>query len=435
MGPVRLAFVTTVAAKEPVPLPVTPPVKVMVWSPVFAPEIETAPAPMVSAEVLAALPVSVTVPVFTVRAVVSVAFVTAPAVRPAAVPVRFVATPLAGVPKAGVTKVGDVVNATLPEPLVPLTVVPAILATVVASAPEVVMSPLKSPLVMVELLANFVRFPVAGDPLVLTLPPPEGVAHAPSPRQKVELDAEVPELRFVTGRLPVTPVVKGSPVQFVSVPDVGVPSKGVTSVGLVSTTNFVPVPVCDAIDVAFPEDVIGPVRFALVTTVAAKEPVPEPVTPPVNDIVWSPVFVPDTVALEGTVSVLEVVPPAIVKPMACAANVRPFTVDGVMAPREMVMFGFTVGLVMEKLTPFAFVPATLVTVPAPPETASILIVLPDGVIVMVLPVDVSESAPVSPLREDTPPPLPPPFATALRTDICYPSNTPRSCASLAIIFS
>ena len=35
------------------------------------------------------------------------------------------------------------------------------------------------------------------------------------------------------GRVPVTPVVSGSPVQLVSVPLVGVPRTGVTSVGLV----------------------------------------------------------------------------------------------------------------------------------------------------------------------------------------------------------
>jgi hypothetical protein len=32
-------------------------------------------------------------------------------------------------------------------------------------------------------------------------PPPAGVAHVPSPRQKVVADALVPLLRFVTGRL------------------------------------------------------------------------------------------------------------------------------------------------------------------------------------------------------------------------------------------
>lgn len=58
-----------------------------------------------------------------------------------------------------------------------------------------------------------------------------GVAHVASPRQNVEDDAEVPLLRFVTGRLPVTPVDKGKPVHDVSVPDEGVPSTGVVSVG------------------------------------------------------------------------------------------------------------------------------------------------------------------------------------------------------------
>jgi len=42
-------------------------------------------------------------------------------------------------------------------------------------------------------------------PPAVTLPEPAGVAHVPSPRQKVELEAEVPELRLPTGRLPVTP--------------------------------------------------------------------------------------------------------------------------------------------------------------------------------------------------------------------------------------
>ena len=45
-------------------------------------------------------------------------------------------------------------------------------------------------------------------------------------------------------------------------------------------------------EVALPIDVIAPVRLALVTTVAANEPVPLPVTPPVRVMVWSPVFVP-----------------------------------------------------------------------------------------------------------------------------------------------
>lgn len=42
-------------------------------------------------------------------------------------------------------------------------------------------------------------------PTTVTVPEPPGVAHVPSPRQNVEEEAEVPLLRLVTGRLPVTP--------------------------------------------------------------------------------------------------------------------------------------------------------------------------------------------------------------------------------------
>ena len=46
----------------------------------------------------------------------------------------------------------------------------------------------------------------------------------------VEVVTPVPPL--ATGRVPVTPVVRGKPVQLVSVPEVGVPKLGVTKVGL-----------------------------------------------------------------------------------------------------------------------------------------------------------------------------------------------------------
>ena len=101
------------SAKVTVPaLPV-----IVVWSPVLAPETETAPAPIVRTEVLPELAVKVRVPVLTVRAVVRVAFVTAPAVNPEAVPVTLVIIPEAGVPKAGVTKVGEVAKTKAPEPV------------------------------------------------------------------------------------------------------------------------------------------------------------------------------------------------------------------------------------------------------------------------------------------------------------------------------
>ena len=57
----------------------------------------------------------------------------------------------------------------------------------------------------------------------------------------------------------------------------GVPNAGVTKVGDVFITNVVPVPVCEAIEVAFPEDVIGPVRLAFVVTVPAVRPAAVPV--------------------------------------------------------------------------------------------------------------------------------------------------------------
>jgi hypothetical protein len=58
--------------------------------------------------------------------------------------------------------------------------------------------------------------------------------------EPVEVVTPVPPL--ATGKVPVTPVVKGKPVALVSVPDVGVPSIGVTSVGLLERT-LLPEPV------------------------------------------------------------------------------------------------------------------------------------------------------------------------------------------------
>ena len=79
-------------------------------------------------------------------------------------------------------------------------------------------------------------------PMVTDAAAAVGDAQVPSPRQKVDDVAEVPLFKFVTGRLPVTPVVSGKPVAFVSVTLVGVPSKGVTNVGDVdSTTDPVPI--------------------------------------------------------------------------------------------------------------------------------------------------------------------------------------------------
>jgi len=76
-----------------------------------------------------------------------------------------------------------------------------------------------------------------------------------------------PTAKVVEEIVVVVPLTVRSPERVRLVP-VATPMSGVTKVGEVSTTNFVPVPVCEAMLVAFPDDVIGPVRFALVVTVA-----------------------------------------------------------------------------------------------------------------------------------------------------------------------
>lgn len=96
-------------------------------------------------------------------------------------------------------------------------------------------------------------------------PPPAGVAHVPSPRQKVVPEAAVPELRFVTGRFPVTPVVSGKPVALAKV-----------SVGAVANTRL-PVPVAPA--EVTPSSVTCPV-------IAAVPGIVMPVAVPVRNVVW-----------------------------------------------------------------------------------------------------------------------------------------------------
>ena len=85
---------------------------------------------------------------------------------------------------------------------------------------------------------------VSGSPVTLVITPEVGVPSngvtsvglvlstlLPEP---VEVVTPVPPL--ATGKVPVTPVVKGRPVTLVITPEAGVPSAGVTSVGLVLRT-------------------------------------------------------------------------------------------------------------------------------------------------------------------------------------------------------
>src|SRR6185312_7626242 len=107
----------------------------------------------------------------------------------------------------------------------------------------------------------------------LTLPEPEGVAHAPSPRQNVVDDAPVPLFKWETDRFPVTPVARGNPVALVNVTLAGVPSAGAVNVcvpphecAVEKTSEFsiADVTFVAPMVVALPTLVTSPVRFALV---------------------------------------------------------------------------------------------------------------------------------------------------------------------------
>lgn len=93
---------------------------------------------------------------------------------------------------------------------------------------------------------------------------------------------------FGTGKIPVTPVVRGRPVRLVATPDVGVPNSGVIKVGeLANTAAPDPVSFVKAVSkfaevkepnkVVFPVLVTCPVRLALVVTFEAVKLVAVPV--------------------------------------------------------------------------------------------------------------------------------------------------------------
>jgi hypothetical protein len=121
--------------------------------------------------------------------------VTLPAVKPEAVPVMFVPTKADGVPKAGVTNVGEVAKTKEPVPV----------SSVTAEA----------------------KLADDGVPKKVATPVPKDVIPVPP---------------LATGKVPVTPVVRGRPVKFVATPEAGVPNAGVTNVGEFDNT-VEPVPV------------------------------------------------------------------------------------------------------------------------------------------------------------------------------------------------
>jgi len=154
-------------------------------------------------------------------------------------PVAFVSTAAEGVPNAGVTRVGEVLNTTFPDPVLVVTPVPPL------ATGKVPVTPVES-----------------GRPVAFVSTAAEGVPNAGVTRVGEVLNTLLPEPVLVvtpvppleTPNVPVTPVVSGKPVAFVSTPDAGVPSAGVVNVGLTARTTA-PVPV--AVVTPVPPDVTG----------------------------------------------------------------------------------------------------------------------------------------------------------------------------------
>lgn len=141
--------------------------------------------------------------------------------------------------------------------------------------PELVTVPVKVMPLTVPVPPTEVTVPVPGVTVeAIVMPPAELVTVMPEPAVSTARVNPVPlpmsNWPFVgvavrpvpplaIGSVPVTPVVRGKPVAFVKVPDVGVPKIGVTSVGLMDSTTL-PVPV----------EVVTPVPpFATGVTLAA----------------------------------------------------------------------------------------------------------------------------------------------------------------------
>ena len=121
---------------------------------------------------------------------------------------------------------------------------------------------------------------------MVTPEPPLATGKVPVARAEVDVAYKAPfkvnELKLVpplaVGNTPLTPVVKGSPVALVNVPDDGVPKAGVTNVGdVLRTTDPVPVEVvtpvppyntatvvpCHVPELTFPNALTLPLPFKL----------------------------------------------------------------------------------------------------------------------------------------------------------------------------
>jgi hypothetical protein len=186
--------------------------------------------------------------------------VTLPAVRPEAVPVMFVPTKADGVPRAGVTNVGLVANTRAP---VPVSSVTAEIRFALEGVARKVATPVPRPEtpVLIGKPVALVKTPLAGVPRAgVTKVGLLANTKAPDPVSSVTAEAKladdgvpkkvatlvpkdvIPVPPLATGKVPVTPVVRGRPVKLVATPEAGVPNAGVTNVGEFDNTTL-PVPV------------------------------------------------------------------------------------------------------------------------------------------------------------------------------------------------
>jgi len=144
---------------------------------------------------------------------------------------------------------GDVITAPVGIVTVPVNV---------GEASGALVASLGTAVALVKLIAEGVpRLGVTKVGLVAKTNEPEPVSSDMTPASSVDVvAARADSLSVVTTKV----LVDGIVVPLIDVA-VATPSAGVISVGLVSTTNLVPVPVWDAIEVTAPTDVIGPVRL------------------------------------------------------------------------------------------------------------------------------------------------------------------------------
>jgi hypothetical protein len=166
-------------------------------------------------------------------------------------PVALVSVTEVGVPRIGVTSVGLVDNTLLPEPVEVVTPVPPLATAKVPAnviAPEVLeegvnpVVPALKDVTPAEIAPIWFCTKAVVAIWVVLVPVdavgasgvPVRVGLADSTTLPVPVDVVTPVPPLATGSVPVTPVVSGKPVAFVSTPEAGVPSAGVVKVGELS---------------------------------------------------------------------------------------------------------------------------------------------------------------------------------------------------------